>query len=253
MSFLTLRVEQVNSNGKARKGMFNRRMETMKNLTMTLIVTVLALGATRAGDAASLELTGFSRDGFYLAFEQFGEQDGSGFAYSSVSVVRVDQNKLVFNDAFTAPNETLSLQRARNAARAKANASLKRYGIVGGNQGRFWGAAPKLGDRLEGYQSANFEALGNAYELELTAVDESAPPKDICVVKPQLLTLKLNLAQQSRVLQRDARLPGSRQCAYDYEMRSAHVYGRSLAVFVTYKTTGFEGPDVRWIVVTARL
>jgi predicted secreted protein len=228
-------------------------MTSMKSLTLSLIVAVFVFGATRAGDAANLELIGFSKDGAHVAFEQFGEQDGSGFRYSRVAVVRVDQNKLVYEVAQTVEDPDKPLKQARDAARAKASATLKRFAIVTGNQGRFFGLPPKLADRIAGYQSANLEMLGRSYTLEATSADDPVPAKDICFVKPQLLTVKLQWGQQVRVLQRDSRLPASRQCAYDYELRSAHLVGRSLAVFVSYKTTGFEGPDLRWLVVTARL
>ena len=40
-----------------------------------------------AGDRALIDYVGFSADFRYFAFEEFGIQDGSGFAYSNIFVV----------------------------------------------------------------------------------------------------------------------------------------------------------------------
>ena len=45
-----------------------------------------------AGDFADRELLGFSRDGAYFAFEEFGVLDGSGIPYSNIYVVEVDKD-----------------------------------------------------------------------------------------------------------------------------------------------------------------
>jgi predicted secreted protein len=224
----------------------------MKHGILVLLIALICSNLGVAGNAANLEFIGFSRDGAYLAFEQFGTGDGSGFPYSEVSIVEVSRNRLLERSSQTIARDNASVFEASRAARGKLATAFKRYGIVSGNQGRFLGLSRRLEDRIEGYQGADFVAFGRTYTLEVRSPDVGTMP-DLCVQMPQLLNLTLSVARQSRVLQRDARLPATRQCAHGYEMRSAHLLERSLAVFVSYKTLGFEGPDARWLVVTTRL
>jgi predicted secreted protein len=224
----------------------------MKHGILVLLIALILSSLAVAGDAANLEFIGFSRDGAYLAFEQFGMQDGSGFPYSEVSIVRVSQNRLLEKASQTIERDSASVLEAIRAARGKLATAFKRYGIVAGNQGRFLGLSDRLEDRTEGYQGADFVAFGRTYTLEVRSQDAGSIPQ-VCVQMPQLLNLTLSVARQPRALQRDTRLPASRQCAHGYEMRSGHLLGRSLAVFVSYRTLGFEGPDARWMVVTTTL
>ncbi|MEJ8572682.1 DUF2259 domain-containing protein [Microbaculum marinum] len=43
-----------------------------------------------AGDLARLEVLGFGSEGKYVAFEEYGVQDGSGFPYSTIYIVDTD-------------------------------------------------------------------------------------------------------------------------------------------------------------------
>ena len=208
------------------------------------LLTLLLLGLARAGDAATLEFWGFSPDGKYLAFEQYGVRDGSGFPYAELYVVEVGGNTLVAGANVVIQSERAGLRAARQRALAQIQAALRRYRIVRGNQGRFAGAVGK--------NSALQRLEFSSYTLELTTSD--APSPGNCLTdRPKLLELRLLTGRGERVLQRDRRLPASRACAYDYQIHSVFVLGSSLAVFVQVTRDGFEGPDLRWMVVTARL
>ena len=43
-----------------------------------------------AGDRALVDIIGYSENANYFAFEEFGIQDGSGFAYSNIYVVDLE-------------------------------------------------------------------------------------------------------------------------------------------------------------------
>ncbi|MCS7067237.1 MAG: DUF2259 domain-containing protein [Meiothermus sp.] len=201
------------------------------------------LGLARAGDAATLEFWGFSRDGKYLAFEQYGVQDGSGFPYAELYVVDVARNTLLHSAKVVEQGGGTSAE-ARGKVLAQSRAALARYGIVQGNQGRF---APVAGKNAP-VQRVEFTALGRPRRLELTTSE--APREPSCLTQPSRL---LELRLDGKALQRDTRLPASRACAYDYEIHSVFVLGSSLAVFVRVTLDGFEGPNLRWMVVSARL
>lgn len=57
-----------------------------------MLATMLAAQPVLAGDSALAEPIGFSRDGSYFAFEEFGIADGTGLAYASLYVVDLNQN-----------------------------------------------------------------------------------------------------------------------------------------------------------------
>lgn len=210
-----------------------------------VFLTLLLLGLARAGDAASLEFWGFSGDGRYLAFEQYGVQDGSGFPYAELYVVDVARNTLLRSAKATVQSASTSAGAARKQVSAQSRTVLAQYGIIRGNQGRFVQIAGKNSPT----QTVEFTVLGRGHRLEL-ATAEAPKGQSSCLTQPSRL-LELNL--DGNALQRDACLPASRACAYGYEIHSVFVLGQSLAVFVEVTADGFEGPNLRWMVVSARL
>ena len=220
----------------------------MKKLVIALCLALSIAPIAQAAEASHLELIGFSQNGVYVAFTQFGISDGLGAPYIYTSFVNVKNNRLETEVKTVIDAEGATMAQARAKAKPAFTASMKKYGIVNGNQGRFIGVTPP-----HMYTTiSEFFALDRTYGLSIAA--KTLPdPQALCTEAPQLLVVKLTVSGKTRDLQRDNKLPASRECAYGYELRSAHLYGRSLAVFVSYRARGFEGPDSRWMVVTATL
>ena len=86
-------------------------------LIYALVLTLLASapGVARAGDAASFRSLGFSGNGKYYAFLEFGTQDGSGFAYADVSVVDVAKNTIARSMPRASPTSASRPARTRAA------------------------------------------------------------------------------------------------------------------------------------------
>lgn len=63
----------------------------MKITTFFLLLTLSF--SLSAGEAAKLHLIGFSEDGNYLAFQQYGVTDGEGLAFADTYFVDVDRNE----------------------------------------------------------------------------------------------------------------------------------------------------------------
>ena len=65
--------------------------------TAILLALALVAGAAdaRAGDGSAVNVLGFSADGRYFAFEQYGEQDGSGTLYSTITAIEIAGDRLV--------------------------------------------------------------------------------------------------------------------------------------------------------------
>jgi predicted secreted protein len=228
-----------------------QRMNLWRSLILGLFaLAFLSSSLVDAGDGANLEFYGFSKDGRYAAFEQFGTQDGSGFSYSQIAIVDVAKNEFVAESRASLQYEQASEQQARAQARQRIKTSLTRFKIVNGNQGEFIGIVP-FRPMFSG-QYSSFLYLNRTYQLELeqTRLKARAECEDNA---PTLLELRLTAPNRTRVLQKDVRLPEWRTCALNYEMRSAHRFGNSLAVMIAVNLPSYEGDDIRWMMVTTKL
>ncbi len=222
-----------------------------------------------AGDYATLNFIGFSDDGKYLAFEEYGTQDGSGFPYSNFYFIDVVKN------SYAAPSvgkliekETAGIDSTRLAAKSAAAANLKKFKIVAGNTGNLVVArlltdlnvdklspggenknqSVKFTDHLESnYFENEYELSLKTSEVKIKACDYSYEP----VLKFEL-SLKDLRKNAGKVLQKDTNLPESRNCPHTYSIQNVYVYGNKIAVFMNVYTIGFEGPDMRFMTVTGK-
>jgi predicted secreted protein len=239
----------------------NRPAVSIAPVFRAVLVALLALAPTQAlaGDAATLEFTGFSKDGRYIAFAEYGVWDGSGFPWAKITFVDVVENDWV-GQPLTESIEDIegeiipsALRRARWACRDR----YERLGIRAGNLGTklVMTAQQDLATDDEGpVQSArSFEVDGRSYTLILDQIptgEESwmGPPRKL------KLTLSDEAGSTRKVLQEDRSLPKNRAGAFAYSIEEAYLYdGRYLAVFLSIGLPGFEGPDTRYMAITGTL
>ncbi len=240
-----------------------------RRFLVVAVVLLFAFSAARAGDFANLNFIGFSKDGKYLAFEEYGVQDGSGFPYSNIYFVDVAKN------SFASPaisvkleNETASEQLARSRAKVRAVVTLKKLRIIERNTGTLVVSRlltdAGINNHLSGEpgknQTINFaELIGSMYRLgdyDLVLKPVAVKPKE-CDYSDQAvykfeLSLKDKMEDKITILQKDATLPSSRACPIDYAMQHVYLYENAIAVFVNTYHIGFEGPDMRYMVVTGK-
>jgi predicted secreted protein len=233
---------------------------------LAALTLALALPAA-AADRALINMLGYSADGDYFAFEQFGIQDGSGFAFSDVFVVDLANDKWSYGTPFEvrAEDETTPLAEVRAEAIAKAKDKLDEYGIgvpvqivaligdgVGSERGirMSWSTPACCG---AGYTQADaFELI-----LETRGI---ASTEDYC---KDMSPVGYNLYYQDKFGVRDLHLDGdvlpkSRGCTLDYriyavvqpfeEYYAKGFTARRVAIIATYPF-GFEGVDRRFLVV----
>jgi len=242
-----------------------------------------------AGDAAQVDVIGFSQDGAYFAFEQYGEQDGSGMAYSDIVVVDVAKNEWAAKPVRVTldPEDDADqlalwhgediLAKVRDRARFRAGKTLRTFGLM----------SPAAGDeRLADYaepwgmstcERKSFDFAVGPDRLRLQVNRIPIPGSDNYYGDPlQLLELKLvqpyagpeiaMLDEQGNpvvpadkelcTLQRDEKLPEYRGMSYDYDVSGVYLggpKGMHLVVVVGYHEPGFEGPDKRYLVVSTIL
>ncbi len=232
-----------------------------------VLVLGLALPAV-AADRALINMIGYSEDGDYFAFEQFGIQDGSGFAFSEVFVVDLAKDKWTAGTPFKvqAEDETRSLAEVRLEALGKAQSSLDKYrigvpveilamigeGEYGAETGKrvHWSTPACCGP---GYTQADAQSL-------ILEERGATSTEDYC---EDMNPVGYNLYYQDRFGLKEVHmdsdvLPKSRGCTLAYRIYAViapfsgyYAQGftsRRVAVIASYPF-GFEGVDRRFLVV----
>jgi len=234
-----------------------------------LCVCLLTLATPAlAGDRAGIDFLGYSDDFRYFAFEEFGIQDGSGFAYANVHLLDLGSDSWVKGAPIRVrvDDESVTLPQVRADARAQARPLLEQYAISG--------PVDILALHGDGAVDVDFSQLtagwpgygmsepGQAFQLTLESFP--APGDSACADytdEPVAgFALRYSRDGASAELHRDASVPKSRGCALAYRLYGVVAPFDSFAAFNTDPTTGlvaivsvyslgFEGPDRRFIAV----
>lgn len=237
-------------------------------ILFALILLVTIPASIFAGDYAELDYIGVSKDGKYLAFEQYGVQDGSGFAYSNIYFINVAENKYAESPIQTLiENDSLTVDAVRAKSMKSAAAKLKKLRIIRGNTGKMV-VARMLTDSVYNFdtykdggktQTINFKgevgsmyALGD-YQLRLETF-EVKDQKDYVDLPVYMLGLMLEdkTGDTKITLQKDSSLPKARGLPVGYAVQFIYLYDDKIITFLNVYTTGFEGPDMRYMVVTGK-
>lgn len=224
---------------------------------------LLALPAL-AGDRANLDMLGYSEDGRYFAFEEYGTHDGSGGTYSSIYIVDLKADKWVFGSPFTVDeggdmDEAPPLSQTRAKAIAKAQDKLAPLKLETPVQ-----ILALLGDGVpdaDGKQMVFARTIccapGATDDTHFTLKLTTFPAKldeDYCADMQSVgYALSVSDGSTTAVLHQDgATLPRSRGCTLDYRLYAVvepfEANGTPVAVISSYPF-GFEGPDRRFLVV----
>lgn len=217
-----------------------------------------------AGDAAAIDPIGFSADGRYFAYEEYGVQDGSGFPYDSIYVVDLIEDKWVGSPVrVRLDDESASLDAARQKALAEAQPMLDKLALTVPAQPLLMNADGESG--ASGMQ-ASFAMFGNGLdtpgdpftlELETFASTTNEPCASYGMEDPVrgfALTLA-DSAGNAAEIYRDTAVPTSRGCVSDYRIHavlSPFPFGMSaspLVAVISVYSLGFEGPNRRFVTV----
>ena len=222
----------------------------------------LLIAPALAGDRAQIDLIGYSGDGSYFAFEEFGIQDGSGFAYSSIYVIDlVDDSWAVGTPIrITAEEESVPLTEIRAEARDKAAGYIATLGIEVPAE-----LVAMIGDGVPGDDArtltfgppglgSNAPAGGHTLQLDRFGTTSATPCLEWFGSAPQGYALSIEDAAGTRLVHRDDSLPRSRGCPVNYRIYGVVMpfapepLSHAVALISVY-TFGFEGPDRRFIAV----
>jgi len=228
------------------------------------LLFAFAPAAVFAGDYANLNFIGFSKDGKYLAFEEYGTQDGSGYPYANIYFVDVAKNAFAGKPFKVAiEKETATEDAARAKAKNAAAAKMRQLKIVQGNTGTHTVSKLLNEMSLDGkndWESGKVrfaEIIGSMYrrgDYTLTLNEINTQTKECEGYGDDMfrieLTLRNNEENTVKTLQKDTTLTPARGCTIDYRIQDVYVYEGQIAVFLNVFYIGFEGPDMRFMVVT---
>ncbi|MET3899383.1 putative secreted protein [Devosia sp. UYZn731] len=241
----------------------------MVRLAASLLALLVLVLPAWAGDRAGIGFIGYSDDARYFAFEEFGIQDGSGFAYANVYVLDLQTDQWVKNTPVRVrlEDESSTLAAARADALSQARPVLDTLGIaepvdiiaLNGD------GAAGINDKMlrfgqPGYSMAAPEA---SYELTLSGVAATLSMAD-CVGETDAgeagFALNLTVDGKAHEVYRDKTVPESRGCPLGYRLYGVITPFDDLAAFapelgpgalaiVSVYSLGFEGADRRFIAV----
>ncbi|HQZ12329.1 MAG TPA: DUF2259 domain-containing protein, partial [Devosia sp.] len=190
-----------------------------------LLFAALASAPALAGDRALIDYIGYSADGRYFAFEEFGVQDGSGFPYSVIHVVDLPADKWVAGAPFRAlvDNEEAGVDEARTRALDLAKAKLDELQITvpasaiainGDGDPR-----SDKGDELTfGDPGFGMDAVRDPRTLRLE-VAARKPGQDCLIIENKVFGFTLSL-DGAEVYADGETLPMSRGCAMGYKIHA---------------------------------
>lgn len=226
-------------------------------------LALLALASTAlAGDRALIDYVGFSEDFRYFAFEEFGVQDGSGFAYSSIYVVDLSTDSWVVGTPFRlqADSEETGLAAVRETMAEDAAGHYGEFGIHVPVE-----IVAMIGDGVPetAARSLVFGGPGylpgmvmGRYKLDLSTFETKAtsPCAEWFGSAPLGYALSITDTGGTRQVHRDRNLPRSRGCPSDYRLHAVVMpfggitLSNAVAIISVYPG-GFEGPDRRFLAV----
>jgi len=226
-----------------------------------LLLGALVAPPAVAGDRALIDFVGFSEDGRYFAFEEFGVQDGSGFPYSNIYVIDVPADKWVAGTPFRArlEDEEASQIEARKAAAELGQQTIDELGItrpvdlVAVNGDGELGDGTYLTFGAPGYFPNDPQGVFTL-TMDIFAAESPENCESLLADKAMGFSLTLTYAQGTRELFADKVLPRSRGCPTTYRIYGvvAPQYATPPAGYVAIIAAypfGFEGPDRRFIAI----
>jgi len=226
--------------------------QIIKYILSTSFVFFISTIQAYSGTVSNLNVIGFSNDGRYIAYELYGQQDGSGFNFSTLRFVDVLKNDYT-EEPLSIIDKNYSTKRSTMNSRIlkKGNTFIKKYGIIENNRGTKIYQAKENFIKNRSRLNVKFKYNWKTYTLmlkEITAKNKHCSGTHWGETK--ILELRLNNGRNSKLLQRDKALYKSRNCSFKYGIDSVYVYGNKIVVFVGYWSPGFEGPDTNRVVVT---
>jgi predicted secreted protein len=232
---------------------------------LALLLLLLCGGPAWAAGTAALDVIGFSPDGRYFAFEQYGHEDASGFPYWDIFVIDLEKNEWVGKPVtLWLEADGATLAEAREKARAEAAAVLKQANVIAPAEILAANPANEVLAVRESlafdrwYRSWGSRADDKGTELgrhELK-VENVALPRPAACHEEDGETYGFALTHRriddgvTRLIHKDTRIPASRGCPVTHDIaavvaQTGYPKTDRLVAIVGVYAKGFEGLDHR--------
>lgn len=243
----------------------------MKILKLLAVFASLVLAPfALAADVAEIDIWGFSRDGKTFAFEQFGVADGSGVAYSRVTIIDLASDTLAAPviENRTDPDGASLLPLVRGQSRDDAeDLGFLRFNFsfnlsmlaawtpqrqVETSDARRLSFVPQ---NLPRRSMANF--TDSVLNLELVEETVALPRCDQFEMgsSARIAKIELTRADMLRPIWQYNDQPGepplSRGCPVAYQLAGIVVTDHASVILIRYAQMGFEGTNDRYIAISA--
>ncbi|MBC7282254.1 DUF2259 domain-containing protein [Hoeflea sp.] len=242
-------------------------MPAIRHMPIALIALCLAPCATQAGEFAEVRPIGFSADGKVFAFEEFGIQDGSGFAFANRFFIDTTDDSFLPGSTVRVvlEDETRSIGEARAEAQARSESLEASYRFAS-NPGTIAAFNPlsEIDGAAHQLRYTPFSMAPQPFgPYEVTLEEKPLPASSLCRdIDETSIGFRLEMTQtdgrpSDLVLHDDTSVPRSRGCPLAYRIGGAITHSAdgvsTHAVLVLVRSIGFEGESGRWIAVTRRL
>lgn len=244
---------------------FRRRISIAPLWVIACLGAGISCAPALAGDSAQLSVIGYSADGRVFGFEEYGIQDGSGFAYSNIFFIDTETDKFLPGTPIKVlVEDEESIGKIRKLARAKAGPLIAQYDLEN-NPGLLVAYNPiseaeSDPHKLRYYPYPADPPRSQTFTIQLTEKPQPAPKACLNMVGTfsgfSLAFTEAFAEPSSRLIYEDKQVPASRNCPNGYRL-AAIVTSESESAptiaMIQVSTFGFEGNDERWIAVPVGL
>lgn len=220
---------------------------------------IFAANNAIAGDAALKRIMGFSPDGKYFTFEQYGIQDGSGFPYADIFFIDTINNSWVEDPVrVLIKDENISISKVRATAIAKATPTIKSLGTTLHGFTLVSNPITQLDSNKYSVHFGTHPSAPtlNQFKMQLNLQNANSAKCNQIDGQTKIFSLSLTSVATQKLIQNyaDSNLPSSRQCPIDYSISDVHYFeainGDTIFMtFINVMNYGFEGPDRRFMVI----
>jgi len=233
-------------------------------LLIALASLVLVAMPARAVDYAERLVLGFSPDGRYFAFAEYGMQDGSGFAYANAYVIDTANDswlkgtpvRILIEDEGSTEFDALGQALAKIDPIADQFDIQRPPEVVAHNPITQVNSDPFAVRFLRRMMNDVHDQYVTTLKLEEFVLPKPRDcPDDYGDFKGMKLTLLPAGGGPARVLVDDKAIPQSRGCPLGYRISEVMFSPDApvMAVLIDVRALGFEGWDRRFMAVTANV
>ena len=242
----------------------------MRIFVISLFLQLALIVAAHAGDYAYEQVIGFSKDGRYFGFEEYGIRDGSGFPYSNLYIIDLETDTFAPSTPvrLVKESENASLASVRLEVKSKAKSILRKYKL---NHPAVVAYARGLGDFSDSSEGLSIpitsrvvlpshtdptEDKGDYFDLVLKHIQ--VPSAGKCPIDTIGFQMeKIDPNGKRRFVHRDEKIFLSRGCPLKYRLSRIYLpadrSGDFAVALISVFQLGFEGPDRRFVVFPVSL